>query len=54
MVTIPLACSFALADFKNIFALCAMSQGRGWFDYDVTSYDVVPKNVQDKIIAAQQ
>ncbi len=35
-------------------ALRAMSQGRGWFDYEVTGYDVVPKNVQDKVIAAQQ
>ncbi len=34
-------------------ALRAVSQGRGWFDYEVTGYDVVPKNVQDKIIAAQ-
>ena len=33
-------------------ALRAMSQGRGWFDYEVTGYDVVPKNVQDKIIAS--
>ncbi len=35
-------------------ALRAMSQGRGWFDFDVTGYDVVPKNVQDKVIAALQ
>ena len=39
-----------LADYP--IALRAMSQGRGWFDYDVTGYDVVPKNVQDKIIAS--
>ena len=32
----------------------AMSQGRGWFDFEVTGYDVVPKNIQDKIVAAQQ
>ncbi len=41
-----------LADYP--ISLRAMSQGRGWFDFDVTGYDVVPKNVQDKIIAAQQ
>ena len=41
-----------LADYP--ISLRAMSQGRGWFDYDVTGYDVVPKNIQDKIIAAQQ
>ena len=41
-----------LADYP--ISLRAMSQGRGWFDYEVTGYDVVPKNVQDKIIAAQQ
>jgi elongation factor G len=41
-----------LADYP--ISLRAMSQGRGWFDYDVTGYDVVPKNVQDKILAAQQ
>ena len=41
-----------LADYP--IALRAMSQGRGWFDFDVTGYDVVPKNIQDKIIAAQQ
>ncbi len=40
-----------LADYP--ISLRAMSQGRGWFDYEVTGYDVVPKNVQDKIIAAQ-
>ncbi len=39
-----------LADYP--ISLRAMSQGRGWFDYDVTGYDVVPKNVQDKIIAS--
>ncbi len=39
-----------LADYP--IALRAMSQGRGWFDYEVTGYDVVPKNVQDKIIAS--
>ena len=39
-----------LADYP--IALRAMSQGRGWFDYTVTGYDVVPKNVQDKIIAS--
>ncbi len=41
-----------LADYP--IALRAMSQGRGWFDFDVTGYDVVPKNVQDKIIASLQ
>ena len=41
-----------LADYP--ISLRAMSQGRGWFDYEITGYDVVPKNVQDKIIAAQQ
>ena len=41
-----------IADYP--IALRAMSQGRGWFDYEVTGYDVVPKNVQEKIIAAQQ
>ena len=41
-----------LSDYP--ISLRAMSQGRGWFDYDVTGYDVVPKNVQDKILAAQQ
>lgn len=40
-----------LADYP--ISLRAMSQGRGWFDYQVTGYDMVPKNVQDKIIAAQ-
>ncbi len=39
-----------LSDYP--IALRAMSQGRGWFDYTVTGYDVVPKNVQDKIIAS--
>ncbi len=39
-----------LSDYP--ISLRAMSQGRGWFDYDVTGYDVVPKNVQDKIIAS--
>ncbi len=39
-----------LSDYP--IALRAMSQGRGWFDYEVTGYDVVPKNVQDKIIAS--
>ena len=41
-----------IADYP--ISLRAMSQGRGWFEYEVTGYDVVPKNVQDKIIAAQQ
>ncbi len=41
-----------LADYP--ISLRAMSQGRGWFDFDVTGYDVVPKNVQDKIIASLQ
>ena len=41
-----------LADYP--IALRAMSQGRGWFDFDVTGYDVVPKNVQDKIIASAE
>ncbi len=39
-----------LSDYP--IALRAMSQGRGWFDYEVTGYDVVPKNVQDKIVAS--
>lgn len=39
-----------LSDYP--ISLRAMSQGRGWFDYEVTGYDVVPKNVQDKIIAS--
>ncbi len=41
-----------LSDYP--IALRAMSQGRGWFDYEVTGYDVVPKNVQDKIVASLQ
>ena len=41
-----------LADYP--ISLRAMSQGRGWFDFEVTGYDVVPKNIQDKIVAAQQ
>ncbi len=39
-----------LSDYP--ISLRAMSQGRGWFDFDVTGYDVVPKNVQEKIIAS--
>ena len=35
-------------------ALRAMSQGRGWFDYEVTGYDTVPGNVAAKVIAAYQ
>ena len=30
--------------------LRAMSQGRGWFDYEVTGYEVVPGNISAKII----
>ncbi len=35
-------------------ALRAMSQGRGWFDYEVTGYDRVPGNVATKVMAAYQ
>lgn len=31
-------------------SLRAMSQGRGWFDYEVTGYEVVPGNISAKII----
>ena len=34
-------------------ALRAMTQGRGWFEFQVTAYDTVPTNVASKIIAAQ-
>ncbi len=39
-----------LADYP--IALRAMTQGRGWFEYNVTGYDVVPGNVAQKVIAA--
>ncbi len=32
--------------------LRAMSQGRGWFDFDVTGYETVPGNIAAKIIEA--
>ena len=41
------------SDFVGAEDLVAKIQG-GWFDFDVTGYDVVPKNIQDKIVAAQQ
>lgn len=41
-----------LADYP--IALRAMSQGRGWFEYEVTGYDTVPGNVAAKVIAAYQ
>ena len=39
-----------LADYP--IALRAMTQGRGWFEYNVTGYDTVPGNVAQKVIAA--
>ena len=33
-------------------ALRAMSQGRGWYSFEVTGYDTVPANVAAKVIAA--
>ena len=41
-----------LSDYP--ISLRAMTQGRGWFDYTVTGYDVVPGNVAAKVIAAYQ
>ena len=41
-----------LSDYP--ISLRAMTQGRGWFDYTVTGYDVVPGNVATKVIAAYQ
>ena len=38
-----------LSDYP--ISLRAMTQGRGWFDYTVTGYDVVPGNVAAKVIA---
>ena len=38
-----------LADYP--IALRAMTQGRGWFEYNVTGYDTVPGNVAQKVIA---
>ena len=38
-----------LADYPTV--LRAMSQGRGYFDYEVTGYETVPMNVAQKIIA---
>ena len=32
-------------------ALRAMTQGRGSFGFEVTGYDIVPKNIADKIVA---
>lgn len=37
-----------IADYP--IALRAMSQGRGYFDYAVTGYDVVPGNIAQKIV----
>jgi len=39
-----------IADYT--IALRAMSQGRGWYSYEVTGYDTVPANVAAKVIAA--
>ena len=39
-----------LSDYP--IALRAMTQGRGWFEYNVTGYDTVPGNVAQKVIAA--
>ncbi len=39
-----------IADYP--IALRAMSQGRGYFDYAVTGYDVVPGNISAKIVEA--
>lgn len=41
-----------LSDYP--ISLRAMTQGRGWFDYTVTGYDVVPGNVAAKVIGAYQ
>lgn len=38
-----------LSDYP--ISLRAMTQGRGWFDYTVTGYDVVPGNVAAKVMA---
>ncbi len=38
-----------LADYPTV--LRAMTQGRGYFDYEVTGYETVPMNVAQKIIA---
>ena len=38
-----------LADYPTV--LRAMSQGRGYFDFEVTGYETVPMNVAQKIIA---
>ena len=38
-----------LADYPTV--LRAMSQGRGYFDYEVTGYETVPMNVAQKVIA---
>ena len=39
-----------LSDYP--IALRAMSQGRGYFEYNVTGYDVVPGNISQKIVEA--
>lgn len=38
-----------IADYPTV--LRAMTQGRGFFDYEVTGYETVPMNVAQKIIA---
>lgn len=38
-----------LMDYPTV--LRAMTQGRGWFDFDVTGYETVPSNIAAKIIA---
>ncbi len=38
-----------IADYPTV--LRAMTQGRGYFDYEVTGYETVPMNVAQKIIA---
>ncbi len=40
-----------IADYPTV--LRAMTQGRGYFDYEVTGYETVPMNVAQKIIANQ-
>ena len=41
-----------IADYPTV--LRAMTQGRGYFDYEVTGYETVPMNVAQKVIANQQ
>ncbi len=38
-----------IADYPTV--LRAMTQGRGYFDYEVTGYETVPMNVAQKIVA---